>query len=553
MRILIGETSGATGEEVDCGGHCLSSFNDLRFTASDGETLLPYWIESISGTTPNQLATVWVKFDSIGTGDTTFYMYYGNAAAAAYSDGADTFLVFDDFERGSNLDTIGGDWTETVAHVHISTEQKYGGSRGAMLVGLNGSNPAATIATGKGNDIAIRMMTYKENAAELMTFVHGNGTNGITVKIAADEKIQYYDGAWKDTGSSGAADAWRLIEVCNFDWSMLTYDIYYNGSLIKSAADMRTLLTNDGTCKVQGDATSGNDGWIDNFIVRSWLATEAVFGSWGAAEMEADMGAEAGVKADFYGATALVLEDIEGNAGVNVAVGAKGSDFHTSIESGLGVKAAFAGSAEALEAISNQCGMQASFDGFNWTDFLQTCKDRINIRYSLAVSDPSYGPDIVVPISSFQGRFRSGDPTFLSVVVPGNDQYADISAREDGELILTMQYVLDGAVFRSEEMCRVDIEEVRLDYGSQSVSVTISGHKTVTNYSKTVQLTGESYKAVYSGKIHYRCTPDLYLRPGDTCIVGDDSFVAGTISWFVTPDSVTMEIAEEGGEGGGLA
>src|SRR5574343_275051 len=85
MKLLVGESSGATGEDVDCGGKCLSTFNDLRFTTSDGSTLLDYWIESISCTTPNGLATIWIEFYSIGTGDTTFYMYYGKADAAAYS------------------------------------------------------------------------------------------------------------------------------------------------------------------------------------------------------------------------------------------------------------------------------------------------------------------------------------------------------------------------------------------------------------------------------------------------------------------------------------
>ena len=93
MKLLLGESSGATGEDVDCGGYCLSSFNDLRFTSSDGTTLLDYWIESISGTTPNQLATVWIEFDSIGTGATTFYMYYGNSGASAVSNGTNTFEI----------------------------------------------------------------------------------------------------------------------------------------------------------------------------------------------------------------------------------------------------------------------------------------------------------------------------------------------------------------------------------------------------------------------------------------------------------------------------
>ena len=104
MKLLVGESAGATGADVDCGGHCQADFDDLRFTTSDGTTLLSYWIESVSGTTPNQLATVWVEFNSIGTSATTFYVYYGNASAAAYSNIEDTFIFGDDFEDGS-IDT----------------------------------------------------------------------------------------------------------------------------------------------------------------------------------------------------------------------------------------------------------------------------------------------------------------------------------------------------------------------------------------------------------------------------------------------------------------
>lgn len=77
MKLLVGESSGAIGEDVDCGGKCQAGFHDIRFTKSDGTTLLDYWIEDITGTSPNQLATIWIEFDSIGTDATTFYMYYG--------------------------------------------------------------------------------------------------------------------------------------------------------------------------------------------------------------------------------------------------------------------------------------------------------------------------------------------------------------------------------------------------------------------------------------------------------------------------------------------
>ena len=103
MKVLVGESSGSGTNAVHCEGHALSSFNDLRFTASDGTTLLDYWIESISGTTPNQVATVWIEFDSIGTGATTFYMYYGNSGASAVSS-LDATMIFGDSFNGSSID-----------------------------------------------------------------------------------------------------------------------------------------------------------------------------------------------------------------------------------------------------------------------------------------------------------------------------------------------------------------------------------------------------------------------------------------------------------------
>jgi len=114
-KILVGASSGASGEEVDCGWNCKSDFSDLRFTGSDGTTLLDYWIENITGTTPNQLATVWVQNDA--TPSTTCYMYYGKADATAVSNGANTFIKFDDFEWANNDDPIsnsggGITWTQ---------------------------------------------------------------------------------------------------------------------------------------------------------------------------------------------------------------------------------------------------------------------------------------------------------------------------------------------------------------------------------------------------------------------------------------------------------
>jgi hypothetical protein len=70
--------------------------SDLRVTAADGTTLLPFWIESW---TSGVSASVWVRIPSLDSGaNTTLYFYIGNPAASAASNGAAVFDLFDGFE-----------------------------------------------------------------------------------------------------------------------------------------------------------------------------------------------------------------------------------------------------------------------------------------------------------------------------------------------------------------------------------------------------------------------------------------------------------------------
>lgn len=289
MKLLVGESSGATGEDVDCGGKCLSSFNDLRFTTADGTTLLDYWIESISGATPNQLATIWIEFSSIGTGDTTFYMYYGKSDASAYSNGADTFILFEDAEWGSNNDNINGSggsvtWTSVRGTPVISTEQKYGGSRSIKIPYSNPSTYFTTPLTA-GSEYRIRFRYYKEGAArDDWLVVHGNASKRIYVQIDAAENVKAYKSpSYVDTTLNALADAWGIMELYNIDWTAGTFDIAVDGA-VKTGVLMDTsgwanILAFNGDYK-----TSGADHWIDDIIVRNWRSTEPVWGSWGTEE-----------------------------------------------------------------------------------------------------------------------------------------------------------------------------------------------------------------------------------------------------------------------------
>src|SRR6267378_2728692 len=76
-----------------------SDGSDIRFTASDGITLIPFWIESWNATQAS--ASLWVQVPSIPSSGTTVYLYYGNPAATVTSSGNATFDFFDDFQSNT--------------------------------------------------------------------------------------------------------------------------------------------------------------------------------------------------------------------------------------------------------------------------------------------------------------------------------------------------------------------------------------------------------------------------------------------------------------------
>ncbi|MBU1045807.1 DUF2341 domain-containing protein, partial [Patescibacteria group bacterium] len=299
MKLLVGESSGAAGEDVDCAAHVQTDFDDLRFTTSDGTTLLDYWIESISGTTPNQLATIWIEFDSIGTEPTTFYMYYGNAGASAVSSGANTFIRFENFEWGINGDSIGDSggnitWVETSAEVNVSTEQAYGGTRSAKFVGDDGGATDARADSDFGMspdaNTAVRFRVYKEAAASNYRISMSLDAMAMVGSIDVDENFRYLNAggsAYVDTGANINADAWNLIEWTDINETNKTADLWLNGVKVgEDLAVYASAYAGDGQFRswlyVSGLTT---DAFFDDIVIRSWRATEPAWGSWGGEEV----------------------------------------------------------------------------------------------------------------------------------------------------------------------------------------------------------------------------------------------------------------------------
>jgi len=153
--------------------------------------------------------------------------------------------------------------------------------------------------------------------------------------------------------------------------------------------------------------------------------------------------------------------------------------------------------------------------------------------------------DVVIPIKSFQARHRSGDPSYLSVVIPGLDYATAIAARSNGEMVIHMSKAMRGVIYHTEEIIRVELETIRTDDGSTNESITLDGHKTSTYPAKTIALEGVNYHSVNDGKKLYRCAaPNIYLRPGDTATYGGDSFTVGLVTYYVGNGQQSMEVSE---------
>jgi hypothetical protein len=275
MKILLGESSGATGEDVDCDSKCATDFDDIRFTTSDGATLLDYWIESISGATPNQLATIWVEFGSIGTGATTFYMYYGNAGAAAYSSGPDTFIFHDHFDGDLSK------WSGDTAKATIASS----------ICSIKNSAPGvvqikSTTTAGKAN-FALRTLGKVKQQINAYDLIGASNAAG-------SESCSVYNEANTNRLSTIAGGVESLVTSNWTSNSFVIWDLLVIGGTSVRLFENGTEKTGSPKTTYPPNSTAMSARLLaynsfsvcaaDWILLRNYEATEPAWGAWGAQE-----------------------------------------------------------------------------------------------------------------------------------------------------------------------------------------------------------------------------------------------------------------------------
>lgn len=212
-----------------------TDFGDIRFTQSDGTTLIDAWLESKVDDTS---ATIWAEFPTTpaNTVEQTYYMYYGNELTASNWDIGATFLFGDDFVR-SNSDTVGNGWTEGHdGSWSIDTNRL----KGVWASGYNYNKcahaftPTCDVAYHSKYQVDNTnqnwyMSVYPEVANRYMAFLDRN-TADINYLNSADWQVSentyvadtYYEHIIKYNQSSGKV----TYELPDFSWSSGEQDPY---------------------------------------------------------------------------------------------------------------------------------------------------------------------------------------------------------------------------------------------------------------------------------------------------------------------------------------
>jgi hypothetical protein len=272
MQLTVYKGSGTdSGSSVYLNNHCQDDFDDIRFTKSDGTTLLDYWVESYTSGTS---ATVWVEFDSIPASPATanFYIYYDNASATSGSNGDNTFQFFDDFS-GSSVDA--SKWNSAGSPTV---------SGGTLLVNAAGEYVKSI------NTYQYKAFRFRANtpATQFTSGGFHDGINGdggsydgtnVVMWVSNNEPASYSrvgDASTYSQNSEGnQSGAYHIFEAL---WKSAEAKFYVDDTL------KRTYTSNVPSNAINfsfWESYSAGDYYIDWAFVRNYVSPEPTWTSWG--------------------------------------------------------------------------------------------------------------------------------------------------------------------------------------------------------------------------------------------------------------------------------
>jgi len=283
MRFVIFRSDGNdSGGNVYVGTTVREDYSDLRFTTPDN-IAIPYWIES----SDSGSAVVWVKVPSIPTTGTQLYLYYGNPAAAAVSDGDATFPFFDDF-AGDSVDST--KWT-------IYENNGISVADGLLKVSVTEANRATLYTTSShGPDVVLRTRLQSRTYYTTIGFGAAN-LQGTGSSIGLVSRTNYESALFTGPGWTGLWRPPRTITSSSTEGDIITDPStgYYIEEFAVPSGEKLKERRNDGiwtTATRYDGVTVAYPLWISHYrgnnplnvdwiLIRKYTAIEPGISAWG--------------------------------------------------------------------------------------------------------------------------------------------------------------------------------------------------------------------------------------------------------------------------------
>lgn len=268
----------SSGSTVYLDGNGKADYSDVRFISSDDTTQYDIWIEHYNAT----LAYIVVEIQSIPSGASYGYLYYGNNAATGVSSGTDTFIKFSDCSDMSGFDFYSAkNYTITSNNLdHNTTDlgnamfntpiQNYT-IEARLMTGGNGLQYTGLAARRGLNDADV-------NDVILFTF-HMTTATHPTYDL-------WFGPDWVPIGSGGSYTDIQLNTWYSFKMSLYGANIYcYADAVETHATTLRISVSNASVLSGAGAGVCSSildSQFYDDIRIRQYTPIEPTVFSWGA-------------------------------------------------------------------------------------------------------------------------------------------------------------------------------------------------------------------------------------------------------------------------------
>lgn len=228
----------ATQLQSDCG--------DIRFTDQNGKQLL-YYLDSVGGACNTNSTDLYVLAETILSGNTVFYMYYGNASAANGTQSSQfsqstfsptsgptlgsqektvgplAYWSFNDIENGQTVkDSSGNGYHGTLgASSSVSTDDPLRKTSELCLAGdcmqFDGSSDSVNVSTlsSTSQSYTISMWAKTGSAATTLKYLFDTQSGRLIFAWNSDSsgQIGFYDGSWHYFGAAPNDNKWHHLAL----------------------------------------------------------------------------------------------------------------------------------------------------------------------------------------------------------------------------------------------------------------------------------------------------------------------------------------------------